>query len=138
MKKFKHTLATVASPGVIWQLWTNVDRWAEWDTELRSASLIGEFRLGAVGQLIPRRGVASSFEITQFQIGQSYTLTIALPLCQLQIQRYLSTTPDGLNYFTHEAGFRGLLAWVFALLLGRRFRQVLPQVMENLKHIAES
>jgi hypothetical protein len=137
MRKFKHTVATIAPPETIWQLWTNVDRWVEWDTELLSASMMGEFRLGAVGQLTPRRGVASSFQITQFQIDQSYTLMIALPLCQLQIQRYLSTTPDGPLYFTHDVSFRGFLAWVFALLLGRRFRRILPQVMENLKQIAE-
>jgi hypothetical protein len=62
---------------------------------------------------------------------------VALPLCKLNVYRYLNSQPDG-TYFTHEVSFDGVLAFGFGLLLGRQFRLVLPSVMENIKRIAEA
>jgi hypothetical protein len=134
--KFSHTLKTGSSPEKIWVIWTDVDRWSEWDTELYSASIEGNFKLGAKGKLVPKTGPTSIFKITQYCQGESYTFTIKLPLCNLIVSRYLSTNLDG-NYFTHGVSFEGFLGFLFGFILGRRFRSVLPSVMENIKRIAE-
>jgi hypothetical protein len=135
--KFSHTLKTSASAAKIWQIWTDVERWSEWDTELYSARLNDCFELGAVGKLTPKRGSVARFKISQFSRGESYTFTIKLPLCRLNVHRYLTDRADGL-YFTHEVAFQGILAVIFGLLLGRKFKAVLPSVMQNVKQIAES
>jgi hypothetical protein len=62
---------------------------------------------------------------------------VGLPLCRLNVHRYLQLQPDG-TYFTHEVSFQGLLGWLFGRLLGRQFKTVLPGIMENVKQIAES
>jgi hypothetical protein len=134
--KFSHTLKTSASAAKIWHIWTDVERWSQWDTELHTARLDEPFELGAIGQLTPKRGSTSRFKISQFNPGQSYTFTLKLPLCRLNVHRYLSDRTDGV-YFTHEVSFQGLLAFIFGLLLGRQFRSVLPSVMQNVKQIAE-
>lgn len=135
--KFSHTLKTVAASERIWEIWTDVENWAQWDTELITADLDGAFVLGAIGKLKPKTGGVTKFEISQFNPGNSYTLTIGLPLCSLHVHRYLSDRVDG-TYFTHEVSFQGLLGWFFGLLLGRKFRSVLPSVMANVARIAES
>jgi hypothetical protein len=134
--KFSHTLKTSASPEQIWAIWTDVPHWSEWDTELSRSSLDGAFSLGAIGKLKPKSGPVSPFKISQFNVGRSYTLTMKLPLSQLSIHRYLHVQ-SGETYFTHEVSFQGFLAFLFGFLLGRRFRIVLPSVMENIKQIAE-
>jgi hypothetical protein len=135
--KFSHTLKTSASAAKIWRIWTDVERWGEWDTELYAARLDTAFELGAIGKLTPKRGSVSTFKISQFSPGESYKFTIKLPLCRLNVHRYLRERPDGL-YFTHEVSFQGLFAVIFGLLLGRKFKAVLPSVMQNVKQIAES
>ena len=134
--KFSHTLKTSASPAQIWAIWTDVEHWSVWDTELSDARLEGAFVLGAVGKLTPKTGRVSPFVISQLSPGKSYTFTLKLPLCKLNVYRHLQIQSDG-TYFTHEVSFQGLLAFLFGLLLGRRFRMVLPSVMENIKRIAE-
>jgi hypothetical protein len=134
--KFSHTLKTTAVPAKIWLVWTDVAHWSEWDTELRDALLEGAFGLGSIGQLTPKTGRVARFKVSQFNPGESYTLTVALPLASLNIRRYLKIQSDGV-YFTHEVSFGGILAFVFGFLLGRRFRSVLPSVMANVKRIAE-
>jgi hypothetical protein len=111
--------------------------WSSWDTELKDACLKVPFSLGAVGELTPKRGRVSAFKISQFKAGESYTFTLKLPFCRLNVYRYLTSHSDGL-YFTHEVSFQGLLAFVFGVLLGRRFKVVLPSIMENIKQIAEA
>ena len=135
--KFSHTLKTSAPPERIWEIWTDVAHWSKWDSELLDSSLQGPFVLGAVGQITPRNGRVSTFKISQLSPGKSYTFTIGLPLCSLNIYRYLSSQSD-ITHFTHEVSFQGAFAFVFGLLLGCQFRAILPNVMENVKQIAET
>jgi Polyketide cyclase / dehydrase and lipid transport len=135
--KFSHTLKTAAPPEQIWAIWTDVKNWSAWDTELVDSRLESSFTLGAIGKLTPKKGRVAAFRVSQLNPGESYTFTVGLPLCRLNVHRYLQLQPDG-TYFTHEVSFQGLLAWLFGLLLGRQFKAVLPSIMENVKQIAES
>lgn len=135
--KFSHTLKTLVPPEKIWAIWTDVPHWSEWDTELTDSSLDGSFALGATGTLTTKTGRVSTFKISQFSPGKSYTFTIKLPLCHLNVYRYLSSQLND-TYFTHQVSFQGILAVLFGFLLGRQFQAVLPIVMENLRQIAEA
>jgi hypothetical protein len=136
--KFDHTLETTAPPEKIWLAWTDVERWPEWDTELDSAALDGSFALGAKGSLKPKRGPVSRFTISELTTRVSYSFTTRLPPCELKVRRHLTRKDGGGAYFTHGVSFVGPLSFVFDNLLGRRYRQALPMVMENLRKIAES
>ena len=81
---------------------------------------------------------ASRFVITELAPGESYAFTTRLPLCELKISRYLTRKDGGGACFTHEVSFVGPLSFVFGNLLGRRYREVLPVVMKNLRRIVES
>lgn len=131
---FSHTLKTNA-PEEVWWRWTEVETWHEWDTEVASAALEGDFNLGAKGNLKPKTGPGSSFTITELTPQQSYTFTTQLPLAKLHVKRSFSADRTA---FTHEVSFTGLLAPLFGRLLGKRFQAVLPQVMMNLRELTES
>lgn len=120
----------------MWRIWTNVADWPRWDTALVSASLDGPFILHGCGRLVSRGGPPSPFVITQIDPGQSYTFTTRLPLAQLNVRRTLAETSAG-TQFTHDVSFTGPLGWMFGLILGRRFRAMLPSVMERIRQIAE-
>jgi len=134
--RFDHTVQTTASPAQIWALWTDVARWPDWDTELASASLRGDFGLGATGTLKPKSGPASGFTITDLTPGEGYAFDIRLPLCRLRIERRLAREAGGTS-FTHEISFEGPMSFVFGALLGGRYRRALPGVMGNLRREAE-
>ena len=136
--KSDHTVETIAPPEKIWAAWTAVERWPEWDTELDSASLEGSFALGTKGTVKPKRGPAARFSISELMPGEGYTFTTRLPLCELKVRRHLTRKDGGATYFTHEVSFVGPLSFVFGNFLGRRYREALPVVMENLRKIVES
>ena len=136
--QFGHVVETTASPEKIWAAWIDVERWPQWDTELASATLDGSFALRAKGRVKPKRGPAARFSISELIPGESYTFTTHLPLCELNVSRRLTRNGGSGVFFTHEVSFVGPLSFVFGNLLGRRYREALPMVMENLRKIAES
>lgn len=130
-KHFWHTLETPASPAQVWQVWTAVDQWKEWDLGLKDAEMRSPFGLGAKGTIISLEGRRSTFKVVAFQEGQSYTFRTPLFLSSLYVRRYW-LVEDGKTWLTHEVWFKGLTASLFAKRFGPKFRQVLPEVVENV------
>ena len=135
-KHFWHSLKTIAEPQQIWAVWTDVSNWYEWDTGLKAAELKGFFELGAKGSITSLEGRKSKFKIVAYEAGRSYTFRTNLPLAKLYVKRYLEEK-NGTIYFTHEVWFKGLAASLFAKRFGSQFRELLPQVMENIRQRVE-
>lgn len=136
-KHFWYTIETTASPDEIWSVWTNVNQWKDWDTGLKNASINGEFKLDAKGTIISLEGRKSKFKVVEYEEGKTYTYKTKLPLGSLYVKRYLKTENDTTT-FTHEVWFKGLTAGIFAKAFGEKFRKMLPNVLENIKQIAEN
>lgn len=135
-KHFWYTMETTASPDKIWSVWTNVSKWKNWDTGLKDASIKREFGLGARGIIISLEGRKSKFKVVEYEEGKSYTYKTKLPLGSLYVKRYLRTEND-LTTFTHEVWFKGLTGGIFAKAFGQKFREMLPDVLSNIKKIVE-
>lgn len=133
---FSYSLETSASPTKIWQIWSDVANWQQWDTGLKSAELSGAFAIGTKGKLIPDKGPKSSFILTELVAGKSYTFKTKLPLGALYVKRYLEEK-EGKTYFTHEVWFTGLSKGIFGNALGKNYRRILPEVMTRIREIGE-
>ena len=136
-KHFSSTLTTSASPETIWQIWTDVPNWKNWDTGLQDASMASAWELGAKGKILSLEGRKAKFKVVEWVPQESYTYKTQLPLARLYVKRSLKTEA-GQTIFTHEVWFTGLLGGIFAKALGTSFREMLPGVLKNIKEIAES
>jgi len=134
---FWYTLETTAAPETIWSIWTDVDNWKKWDTGLKDAQMDTDFALNAKGFILSLEDRKAKFKITEYIEGQSYTYKTSLPLGGLYVKRFL-TEKNGKTTFTHEVWFAGLTKGVFSKLLGKQFHEMLPEVLENIKIIAEN
>lgn len=134
---FRHEMTTRAPRAAIWALWIDPASWPRWDQELRSASLDGPPARHVTGQLHAKGSPASSFKITAFTPGESYTLEIKLPLGHMVLRRYFVDDP-ACTRFVHEVELRGVGGRALAPFLGPRYRAALPVVMEALRDLAES
>ncbi len=134
---FNHTTATTASPDAIWKVWTDVPNWKQWDDGLKDAYLDGKFEVGAKGSLIPDKGPKSKFIITEIEEGKSYTFKTRIPFGWLVIKRSLQTE-NNVTQFTHDVDFTGFLKKPLGNSIGKRYRTLLPEVMDKIKKLAES
>lgn len=136
-KHFWYTMETSASPETIWEIWTDVVHWKDWDLGLKDASVKGEFKLNSKGIIISLENRKSKFKVVEYIEGSTYTLKTKLPLGSLYVKRYL-TTENNKTVFTHEVWFKGLSGGIFARAFGNKFRKLLPDVLAQIKEIAES
>lgn len=134
---FSHTTRTKATAETIWYIWTDVSNWKYWDWGLKDAKLNGLFTTGSKGRLIPDKGPVSKFLITEVVPNKSYSFKTRIPFGWLIITRSLAVD-NGMTSFTHDVRFTGLFKKSFAKKLGSKYRQMLPEVMEKIKEIAES
>ncbi|GAA0872420.1 hypothetical protein GCM10009117_15670 [Gangjinia marincola] len=136
-RNFSHTIQTNNAPEAIWSIWTNVDQWHEWDIGLKSAEMNEVFSLGAREEILSLEGQKSSFKVVEFVEDESYTMKVKLPLGSMLIKRFL-TYENEKNYFTHQISFKGLTGGIFARMLGKKFKTMLPQAMQNIEILANS
>lgn len=133
---FWHSMETSASSNAVWSIWTDVSKWKNWDKGLKDASLEGKFTLDAKGTIISLENRKSKFKVVEYTEGRSYTYKTRLPLGSLYVKRYLEVR-NGRVAFTHEVWFKGLTGGIFAKAFGGKFREMLPEVLTNIKNIAE-
>jgi hypothetical protein len=133
---FSHTESTHASSHEIWEVWTAVPKWKQWDKGLKEAVLEGDFEVGSKGTLVPDKGLRSKFVITAVVPNQSYTFKTKIPFGWLIIKRTLEVK-EGITFFTHEVEFTGILKKALGRSLGKNYRAMLPGVMLAIKQIAE-
>lgn len=115
---------------------TDVENWKNWDTELRQATIFGDFALNTKGELVPKKGPKLQFRISEHIPSESYTFITKMPVGSLMIRRTLNERKGAIE-FTDDIQFTGFLKTLFGLFLGRGFKKVLPEVMYNFKRLAE-
>lgn len=135
-KHFWHTIETTASPENIWKIWTDVPNWYAWDAGLKQAEMSDNFDLNAKGIITSLENRKSKFKIVALEPGKSYTFKTKLPLSGLYVKRTLEIK-NGKTFFTHEVRFSGLTSGIFANMFGEKFKAMLPDVMNNVKKLAE-
>jgi Polyketide cyclase / dehydrase and lipid transport len=135
-KHFWHTVETTANPDKIWQIWTDVANWNQWDSGLKSSEMTEKFTLDATGSIISLEGRKSKFKVVDFKEGKSYTFKTNLLFGGLYVKRFWEIK-NGKTAFTHEVWFSGLTGGIFAGQFGPTFRKMLPDVLNKIKEIAE-
>lgn len=134
---FSASQSTTAKPEAIWNLWTDVSTWQEWDDGLKTAELDQTFVVGAKGKIISLNGQKARFEVVEVLPNQGYTFKTKLPLGSLWIRRSMEQN-GAITTFKHEVWFQGITAGIFAKVMGKEFKQMLPKVLENIKQLAEA
>jgi uncharacterized protein YndB with AHSA1/START domain len=134
-RAFSHQVTTTAPAATIWSAWTTPASWGDWDLGLTSASLDGDFVVGAKGEIQPRSGSKATFTVVAVEPGKSCTFETQLPMARLVVTRTIVSEMP--TVFRHDVSFTGPLAGIWAGQLGPDFRTALPPTMEKLKALAE-
>jgi Polyketide cyclase / dehydrase and lipid transport len=130
-RHFSYSVTAPIAAHRVWTKWMDVGGWPAWDQELRSAAVDAPLAAGVRGRLIPVRGRAASFRVTEFIERSRYAFVTGLPLASLTITRSLIDHGDSTT-FTHDVRFDGFLGRVFAAKFGPAFRRALPRAMLTL------
>ena len=133
----KHTVETTASPSTIWGIWQDVASWNTWDHGIEFSTINGPFQVGTTGTIQPKGGPLVHTMLTEVEPMKRFVDEAKLPLTRIIVSHSL-TESSGKTYVTHCIEMKGLLAPLFAFLIGRNMKKNLPQEMLAMVKKAES
>ncbi len=132
------SLETSASPDRVWQVWSDINRWPEWNPDMKASHVDGPLKLGATGNIDTRSGGKHDVVVTQFEQGRSFELeSTALPGTKMAIRASISPSGSGTR-ITQGFEPRGLLAPIVGPMMGGAILKTFNSVLNGLKRRVES
>lgn len=138
MWQFSHSVTVKAKPQAIWNIWSKPQAWSEWDPDVKSCVLKGDFKEGTVGTLVPKGGPSVKFKLTEVSHHKSFTDVANLPLAKLIFEHDMIELEPGVVKVTHTVKITGLLSRFFAKVMGKQIAKGLPTALFNLSVQAEN
>jgi len=138
--KYNETVDIHASADKVWAIWSDPTAWPVWDAELTWVTLDGAFVKGTKGKMKPASGPEVKFELINVEPNKMFTDRAGLPLTTLDFTHFY--TPADNNgtpaQITHGVEFRGMLAPLFGVLIGRNIKKHLRAAMLELANQAQN
>ena len=123
----------------IWEAWSNVAGWSEWDADLEWSRLEGAFKQGSSGTLKPKDWNTIPFILSEVVWGKRFKTLTKMPLgTTCEFDHVMEKLPAGQLRITHIATVRGVLAPILRFTLKRSLRRGLPKAIKHLLEIARS
>jgi hypothetical protein len=135
--KFEDSIRIITTPAQVFAVYKDVTNWPTWDPETISASIDGDFVVGATGTVKP--GKESETKITWVEVtpDRSFTVECKLPLCTMQLIHEISA----INHQTlvvNKMELTGLLSSIFGLVIGSKLKRGMHQSLLGLKNHLEA
>ncbi len=138
----EHSERTRAAPELIWPLWADPSRWAEWDERIQRAELErggaeGELAVGAVVAVKLRKGGTTRYDVIAIDPGRALATEVRFPGARFGHERRVEPVGAGAT-ITHRLYVTGPLWIGWALMLGRkRMRTSVAAFAERERELAE-
>ena len=132
---FEHSAESPASPGEIWERYTDVEGWHEWSKGVDRSSLEGAFEAETKGNIKPRHLPEGRFELTAVEPERRFTSEVTFVGATLRLEHEIEPSNGG-SRITHRAIFEGPLEFVWRPLVRMASPTVLTDGVERLAELA--
>ena len=129
---YEHTVEdTNITAQQVWAAYQNVSAWPSWDSELQSASLLGDFTVGSKIIIKPKKGPKAKAVITECVPFEKFKDVTTLPLkTELIFSHQIEQNSKNVK-LTHRVSIDGPLTFIFKLFVGKPIQAHLPKAMET-------
>lgn len=133
-----HSERSSAQPAAIWALWVDARRWPQWNEQLESGELDGEFAVGASATVKFKRGGKMRFAIVALEPERLFVDEAKLPGCRFGHSHLVEPAGAG-SQITHRLYLKGPTSGLFARLFGRkRMQRSVAEFAERERALAEA
>lgn len=132
------SLDTTASPAKVWAVWSDVNRWPEWNPDMKESKIDGPLKLGQTGMINTKSGGRHDVVVTQYEEGRSFELeSTALPGTKMAIRATIAPNGSG-SRITQGFEPRGFLAPLVGPMMSGQILKTFSAVLGGLKKRVES
>ena len=125
------TKITGVSAAEIWNVWADVDRWAEWQDDVDSAHLHGPFAKGSQFLLRPKGGPKVKIGILNCEPRRNFTDVTHFPLARMYGSHDMIEHDDGLELKT-TISIEGPLSFLWRKIVAEGVANSLPSQTDAL------
>ena len=118
-------------------MWTDVDRWPEWDVSKEIARLDGPFEPGVSGWAKQRGNLGGSFTITMVEPGHRWITECPTPIGKLVFDHVVDPVAGGRVRVVKKVDAQGALSAVIRLLVPKMRREITESLV-NLGKLVSS
>lgn len=136
--RVEQSIIVNAPPEQIFEIYSDVANWCQWDPDTKSSSISGPFASGTTGQLTPTKSNPVSILLTSVVPNKSFTVESRIPYLFRMVFEHELSKEQNATKVTHRATFYGPLSFLLGLVIGNQLRQALPVTLSNLKALAEN
>lgn len=102
----------------VWQMWADVNHWAEWHDDLDACQIEGEFKAGNHFYLTPKGMKPIKIAIIDMTEGESFTDCTPFFGAKLYDKHVVEEIPGGVRIH-NELFVTGPLAWLWVMLVAK-------------------
>jgi uncharacterized protein YndB with AHSA1/START domain len=121
-----------AQPAEVWKLWTDVDRWPEWDVSKEIARLDGPFQPGISGWAKQRGNLGGSFTIIAVDDGRRWVTECPIPMGKVVFDHVLEPIAEGRVRVVKKVEVQGGLGSVLLRLVAPKMRREISESLAAL------
>ena len=136
--RYTRTATIAAPPADVWAVLIDLERWPDWTASMREITRLdaGALRVGSTARVRQPTGKPRIWTVTELAADRSFTWTSTAPGLHLAGYHELTPTERGVRAELTFA-LTGPLAWLGALLAGRRMRRDVGLEADGLTRAAE-
>lgn len=72
MWTYEHAVEADVAAEAIWEIWTDVERWGDWNSDIESVAIDGPFAVGSTIAMTPRGGEPVALRIVEARPGELF------------------------------------------------------------------
>lgn len=130
--EYQHGIEGVGSVDAVWELWSDVSRWPEWDPSLESVTFDGPFAEGSTGTLVIKGQGPIDFVLTEIEERAGFVDETSVPGALIRFGHRVEELPAGRLRVSYDVVIEGPAAQA----LGPVVTADLPRALELLVKLA--
>lgn len=115
----------------VWQVWTDIDQWHQWQSNIEYAKLDGEFKVGNHFLLKPKGAPKVNIEILAVETNTIFTDLTRFPLARMYGSHEFFVHGDELEIKT-TMSIEGWLAFVWRKLVAEGVANAMEEQTDHL------
>jgi hypothetical protein len=100
--EYEHSVETTAAPEAIWNLWSDVSTWPDWDGSVEKVELEGPFAVGSEGTMTIPGQPLIRFRLVEVSPGARFTDETVVQGALLRFMHTLEKLEGGRTLVTHR------------------------------------
>ena len=137
MWEYEQSVETTAAPEALWQHWSDMATWPQWNGGIETIDVEGPFAVGTAFTMTPPGDEAIHMRLVEIKPGESFTDEMDAGDFVVRTQHRLEPTASGLTRIVYRTEITGEAADHIGPELGPQITADFPEVLAALAKLAE-